>query len=142
MPGWSGLQWALSYRSLASLSAITVTGTDRYAFVRAMSELAQSVGVLLTDGTVDAHWRGLRDLPLPAVLSGLTSAARVCKRLPSVAEVRELSPATEHRPGSQTPGSIGKATCEACEGRGWVSVEVQDKGQLVRLARRCSCRKG
>ena len=142
MPGWSGSQWALSCPWSGSLSATTVISADRYAFVRAMSELAQSVGVLLTDGTVDAHWRGLQDLPLPAVLSGITSAARVCKRLPSVAEVRELSPATEHRPGSQTPGSIGKAECEACEGRGWLSVEVHDKGQRVRLARRCQCRKG
>jgi len=142
VPGWSGSQWGSLSLWSGSLSATTVIASDRYAFVRAMSELAQSVGVLLTDGTVDAHWRGLQDLPLPAVLAGLTAAARVCKRLPSVAEVRELSPATEHRPGSQTPGSIGKATCEACEGRGWVSVEVQSSGQLVRLARRCSCRRG
>ena len=119
-----------------------MTGIDRYAFVRAMSELAQSVGVLLTDGTVDAHWRGLADLPAADVLTGIAAAGRVCKRFPSVAEVREMTPRNGHSPGSQPHGSIGKAECQECEGRGWLSVEVQNKGQLVRLARRCACRKG
>jgi hypothetical protein len=118
-----------------------MTENDRQAFTLALHKLALAVGYGLTDQVVQAYREGLEDWPLARVRLALHSVGKTADHWPSVAEIRAAG-RDDHAPGSQTPGSIGKASCSACEGRGWVSVTVQHAGQPVRLARRCTCRKG
>jgi hypothetical protein len=117
-----------------------MTDADRQPFTLALHKLALGVGYTLTDEVVGAYREGLSDWPLARVRLALWSCARSCHQWPSLGEIRE-SGRGDHAPGSQTPTPVGNVSCEVCEGRGWVSVEVQHSGQLVRLARRCSCRR-
>lgn len=118
-----------------------MTGRDRGAFVRALAELSTVLSWPLTDGLVDAYWRGLVDLEYASVAAGLGLCLRDCKTMPTPAEIRARCPqAAYHAIGSQAPGSIGRAGCEVCSGTGWEIVTVQTSGLSTRQARKCKCR--
>lgn len=116
-----------------------MTTKDKPSFIRALHEAGVALGVPIRQELADIYWRELSDMPLPAVLAGLRAFLRSSRHLPTVADIRLAAEQTSgHSPGSQTPGSIGRASCGVCDGTGWA---VRSTGHHS-VARRCECRRG
>jgi hypothetical protein len=68
-----------------------VTDGDRADFYKMLAELALGLGTERLDPPrLKLYFRGLSDIPLGVVGAALEEAARSCRTLPTVAEIREL----------------------------------------------------
>lgn len=114
-----------------------MTARDRATLYRALSEAGTLLQVPITQELADLYWRHLSDLPVQGVLDALGCLLRQSDRLPPISGLRTACEASGgHAVGSQPPGRIGRASCQECDGTGFV---VHTNGPH-RRAVRCTCR--
>lgn len=103
--------------------------TDRPAFMRAMTELAETMGEPMSPGRVQGYWSALEDLPLADVLDGIQTALAECTDFfPKPGKIRQLAdvprgyqpgdglltPMPDFRPIEQRERLEGPVSLEKC----------------------------